>query len=358
VILDITDSLLKDICNHQIALLNLLSSDVNFALKANFPFYIEQRDLRAVGSHLKQAANPDGTATAGGQAAHDNEITMGATRGRAYDIKANPPAFINPSSDPLKASMDLREEIAQEISRLVNLGVEVLGSRMPAGTQALDSGGLEAGLSYIGLVLESAERKIAEFWAAYEDRVVARRKVATIKYPDRYSLKTDKDRIEEATQLSKLMSSVPGQTVKREISKSITQALLGGKVSVETITKVNAEIDESLYTTSDPTTILAAVEAGLCGEKTGSMALGFSETEHIQAKKDHAERAARVAQAQASVKGSNNSGGDPAARGVPDLSADPSAPRQEKKQGRDRTLHDSKRRRVRGQGANNQGNQT
>ena len=358
VILDITDSLLKDICNHQIALLNLLSSDVNFALKANFPFYIEQRDLRAVGSHLKQAANPDGTATAGGQAAHDNEITMGATRGRAYDIKANPPAFINPSSDPLKASMDLREEIAQEISRLVNLGVEVLGSRMPAGTQALDSGGLEAGLSYIGLVLESAERKIAEFWAAYEDRVVARRKVATIKYPDRYSLKTDKDRIEEATQLSKLMSSVPGQTVKREISKSITQALLGGKVSVETITKVNAEIDESLYTTSDPTTILAAVEAGLCGEKTGSMALGFSETEHIQAKKDHAERAARVAQAQASVKGSNNSGGDPAARGVPDLSANPSASRQEKKQGRDRTLHDSKRRRVRGQGANNQGNQT
>ena len=358
VILDITDSLLKDICNHQIALLNLLSSDVNFALKANFPFYIEQRDLRAVGSHLKQAANPDGTATAGGQAAHDNEITMGATRGRAYDIKANPPAFINPSSDPLKASMDLREEIAQEISRLVNLGVEVLGSRMPAGTQALDSGGLEAGLSYIGLVLESAERKIAEFWAAYEDRVVARRKVATIKYPDRYSLKTDKDRIEEATQLSKLMSSVPGQTVKREISKSITQALLGGKVSVETITKVNAEIDESLYTTSDPTTILAAVEAGLCGEKTGSMALGFSETEHIQAKKDHAERAARVAQAQASVKGSNNSGGDPAARGVPDLSANPNAPRQEKKQGRDRTLHDSKRRRVRGQGANNQGDQT
>ncbi|MHB9044402.1 MAG: hypothetical protein ACYC35_00530 [Pirellulales bacterium] len=358
IMLDLGDSLLKDICNHQIALLNLLSSDVNFALKANFPFYIEQRDLRAVGSHLKQAANPDGTATAGGQAAHDNEITMGATRGRAYDIKASPPAFINPSSDPLKASMDLREEIAQEINRLVNLGVETLVGKMPTGTQALDSGGLEAGLSYIGLVLESAERKIAECWAAYEDRVVSRRKIATIKYPDRYSLKTDQDRIDEATSLSKLMSSVPGQTVKREISKSITQALLGGKINVDTITKINSEIDESSYTTSDPATILQAVEAGLCGEKTGSMALGFSETEHIQAKKDHAERAARVAQAQASVKGSNNSGGDPAARGVPDLSANPNAPRQEKQQGRDRTLHDSKRRRVRGQGANNQGDQT
>jgi len=359
VLLDLGDSLIKDICNHQIALLNLVSSDVNFALKANFPFYIEQRDLRAVGSHLKQAANPDGTATAGGQPSHDNESTIGATRGRAYDIKAQAPAFINPSPDPLKASMDLREEIAQEITRLVNLGVEALGSKMPAGVQALDSGGLEAGLSYIGLVLESAERKIAEFWATYEERIIARRRIATIKYPDRYSLKTDKDRIDEATSLSKLMSSVPGQTVKREISKSIMQALLGGKVGVETIAKINSEIDESAYTTSDPQTILQAVEAGLCGEKTGSMALGFSETEHIQAKKDHAERAARVAQAQASVKGSNNStGGDPAARGVPDLSVNLQASRQEKKLGRDRTLHDSKHRRVRGRGANNQGKQT
>ena len=68
-------------------------------------------------------------------------------------------------------------------------------------------------------------------------------------------MKTDQDRIDEATALSKLMSSVPGQTVKREISKSITQALLGGKVSVETIAKVNAEIDDSVYTTSDPNTI-------------------------------------------------------------------------------------------------------
>ena len=355
VMLDLGDSLLKDICDHQIALLNLLSSDVNFALKANFPFYIEQRDMRAVGSHLKQAANPDGAASTGGQTAHDNEISMGATRGRAYDIKAHPPSFINPSADPLKASMTLREEIATEITRLVNLGVEGLGTRLSAGSASVDIQGLEAGLSFIGLVLESAERKVAEFWAAYEERIVSRRQIATIKYPDRYSLKTDKDRIDEATSLSKLMSSVPGQTVKREISKNITQALLGGKVNVETIAKINTEIDKSSYTTSDPNTILLAVEAGLCGEQTGSMALGFDESEHIQAKKDHAERAARVAQAQASVKGNGplagTMGGDPAARGVPDLSANPAnAGRQEKKQGQDRTVHDSKKRRARGQG--------
>ena len=36
--------------------------------------------------------------------------------------------------------MELREEIVQEIKRLVNLGVEALVGKMPTGTQALDSG--------------------------------------------------------------------------------------------------------------------------------------------------------------------------------------------------------------------------
>jgi hypothetical protein len=76
----------------------------------------------------------------------------------------------------------------------------------------MDNQGLEAGLSYIGLVLEAAERQIAEFWAAYEEREsVSKREVATIKYPDRYSLKTDADRITEAQNLVKLMYAVPGQ---------------------------------------------------------------------------------------------------------------------------------------------------
>ena len=56
--------------------------------------------------------------------------------------------------------------------------------------------------------------------------------VATIKYPDRYSLKTDADRITEAENLVKLMYAVPGQNVKRELAKNIVLALLGGKIDV------------------------------------------------------------------------------------------------------------------------------
>jgi hypothetical protein len=340
VLLDIGDSLIKDVCQHQIALLNLGSSDVNYALKANFPFYVEQRDMRAIGGHLKQVANPEGTATTGGQGSSDAEMRVGITQGRFYDIKASPPAFINPSPEPLEASLKLQEKLEQDIRKLVNLSVASLASRASAESKSMDNLGLEAGLSYIGLVLESGERLIAEHWAAYEERVVSRRRIATIKYPDRYSLKTDLDRIDEATKLSKLMYSVPGQTVKRELAKGIVQTLLGGKISVDTMEKIGSEIDSSNYTTSDPETVIKSVEAGLCGEQTGSMALGYDEKEYLQAREDHAARAKRIAEAQ----GMENAG----ARGVDDMSANNSDAAEEKKESRDTTLQDQKGSRTRG----------
>lgn len=56
VMLNIGNGLMKDVCQQQIALLNLGSSDVSYALRSNFPFYVEQKDLRVVGSHLKNVA--------------------------------------------------------------------------------------------------------------------------------------------------------------------------------------------------------------------------------------------------------------------------------------------------------------
>jgi alkylhydroperoxidase/carboxymuconolactone decarboxylase family protein YurZ len=342
VLLDLGDSLIKDVCQHQIALLNLLSSDVNYALLSNFPFYVEQRDLRAAGSHLKQVATADGTATAGGQGADDVDRKTGASQGVFYDVKMNQPAFINPSAEPLRASIELRDSLKNEVRELINLAVMTVATRASAESRQLDNSGLEAGLSYIGLVLENAERKIAEYWAAYEERNESNRQVPTIRYPDRYSLKSDEDRIKESTDLSKLMQSVPGQTVKREIGKSIVQALLGGKVSVETIEKINSEIDECSYTTSDSDTILASVEKGLCGEKTGSMALGFGPEEYKLAREDHAARVARIAEAQ-------GIGTDPGARGVKDLSVDPNAGSAERKSATDVTMKSTTEPPVRGE---------
>lgn len=346
VMLDLGDSLIKDVCAQQVALLNLGSSDVNYALRSNFPFYVEQKDMRAVGAHLKPAANADGTASAGGQGAADTDIKVGATHGRTYDKGMNPPAFINPSAEPLRASLELQDRIKRDIRELVNLAVSALAVRASAESKQMDNQGLEAGLSYIGLVLESAERQIAEHWAAYEERSETRREVATIKYPDRYSLKTDSDRVREAQDLVKLMSAVPGRKIKRELAKCVVLALLGGKISVSDIEQINQEIDNARFTTSDPQTIIQAAEAGLVGEQTASVALGFDDDEYEKARQDHLARLERIAETQGVTKG----GSDPAARGLKDLSADPNAGKEEKAASRNTDVQGTTAPRVRGKG--------
>ena len=347
VLLDIGGSLIKDVCQHQIALLNLGSSDVNYALRSNFPFYVEEHDGRAIGAHLKLAATEGGAAVAGGQGAADANMKVGATHGRFYDKGAKRPAFINPSAEPLRASLELQERLKGDIRELVNLAVSSLAVQASAESKAMDNQGLEAGLSYIGLLLESAERQIAGFWAAYEERVESKRDIATIKYPERYSLKSDTERIAEAKALTELMSGIPGRKVKREMAKGVVAALLGGKISVADLETINTEIDSANYTTSNPATIFEAMQNGACGEKTGSMALGFDADEVTYARLDHAARIRRVAESQGGVA---SDVGDPAARGLEDLSASPDAGSLEKAESRNTDLEDTTAPRVRGDG--------
>jgi hypothetical protein len=57
-----------------------------------------------------------------------------------------------------------------------------------------------------------------------------------------------------------------------------------------------------------------------------------------------------IAESQGMNGGGGNGGGDPTARGVPDLSADPNAGKEEKAASRSTDLRDTTARRVRGQG--------
>lgn len=363
VMLDIGGSLLKDVANHQKALLNLGSSDVSYALKANYPFYIEQKDMRAVGAHLKTGVGDDGTTGTSKNNLGGKEQSHGVARGRIYDLKAKPPSFIHPSPEPLMASIKLQEKLEDDIRKLVNLSVQnKIGQRqMSAEAIKMSDQGLEAGLSYIGLVLESAEQLIAQHWAAYEEKNPSRRVTALVKYPDRYSLKDDKDRIMEAKELSTLMYTVPGKTVKKELAKNIVSALLSGRVDVQGLEDIFKEIDAAQYTTSDPEIIIRSQEAGLVGEKIASEALGFSADEYLQAREDHAARAVRILKAQTEAAGElqvaqeKAAGGTPGitkagARGVNDLATNRNAGKQERAAAVDRTLANDKKKPVRGEG--------
>lgn len=215
-----------------------------------------------------------------------------------------------------------------------------------AESKSLDMAGLESGLSFIGLVLENGERKIARYWGVYENE-----KAATVKYPENYSLKSDLDRLEEAKRHSDLMFKVPSRLFQKQVAKDIVNALQGNKVSVEELDKMLREVDDAAYCTSDPEIIQLDRDSGLVGDATASVARGYEKGEVDAAKKDHADRLARIQAAQTPKDGQG--GGNAAARGLADAGS-PGDAAAEKANSRNADLQPDGNPAVRGKGKDTQ----
>ncbi len=296
---NLSQSLLTDVADYQIALLNLESSDILYSLQSNFPFYVEQFDPR-----LKNVKKVITTAEEDGQPKRENvadsgnpDIKVGVTKGRAYPKGFDRPGFIHPSGEPLQVSMAKQSQLKQDIRKLVNLSLSNL--ERPTGSEPsreLDVKGLEAGLSCIGLELEKLEREIAAIWSDYQ-----KGDVAEVKYPQDYTLRTDADRRTEAKELTALKETVPSQTYQRELSKEIVTVTMEQKVSSEDLTKMHKEIDSAEVLVTDHETIRDDHKEGLVSSKTASKAMGYPEGEIEQAKTDHADRAAAIAIAQKKI---------------------------------------------------------
>ena len=296
VIFSLTQSLLVDVDNYQVALLNMESSDVNYSLKSNFPFYTEQYDNRATSIHLKPtfSKNTDTGENTTLGASKSNEVQVGESKGRRYPKDTERPGFIHPSSEPLKASMDKEEKIKLDIRTLINLNISNLtNSRASADSKEIDEHSLEAGLSYIGLELEQGERLIAQYWAAY-----TKEEAAVVSYPNNYSLRSDEERIEEGKRLAELIKTVPSLTFKKEILKQIVYVVIGTKISYEKLQEIFDQIDAAKVVIQDPETIKEHIELCLISAETVSQALGYESGETEKAKEEHAERAARIVTAQ------------------------------------------------------------
>lgn len=327
VVLDIGQSLLTDVADYQIALLNLASSDINYTLKANFPFYTEQfnpsSDMAMMRTAVPKATGEKAGEAAVVQKASGKSIKVGVTQGRRYPKGLERPGFIHPSAEPLIASMEKQEKLKQEIRQLVNLAItNIAPQRASAESKSMDESGLEAGLSYIGLELEHGEREIGIIWSAYEGS----QEVPTVKYPSRYNLRSDADRRNEAGELKDLMEAVPSVTYQKELAKDIATVVVGHRSSNEDLEAIYKEIDAADVVVTDSETISSDHEAGFVSTELASKIRGYPAGQVEQAKKDHAERAARIAAAQSSVS-------DPGARGVGDLSADDAAGEKEKDDG-------------------------
>lgn len=320
VMLELTNSLLCDIYKYQVALLNMASSDVAFCTKANFPFYVEQFDPKTR-NHLQGPAKGDETGTKEeATEAEKQNVSVGVSSGRRYPIGANQPAFIHPSPDPVRVSMEKQKQLIEEIRQITDLSLSNIQMKSAsAESKKEDKTGLESGLTAIGLELERGEKEILKIWNMYEDA----RGEQSVKYPRTYQLLTNEQRLEQATSLGKLKTTVPSKIYQKEVAKNIAHIILAPTVDAKTLENVMGEIEKAELVISDPKDIIAAHEEGLGSDKLCAQALGFPANDIEQAKKDHAERLARIKEAQTSEN-------DMGARGLKDESVDPDASVKEK----------------------------
>lgn len=342
VLLELDTSLMTDVADVQIALLNLASSDINYALKSNFPFFTEQFHPSAELPHLKQAeVGGDGTASQAATA-NSRQAKTGVTQGRRYPIGTERPGFINPSAEPLRVSMELQEKLKREIRQLVNLSLANLSPmRASAESKDRDNQGLEGGLQNIGLELEFGERNLGRIWWWYESDQGGE---VTVKYPDSYSLLTDVDRRKEAKELNEILPTIPSKTFQRETAKDIVRIMQGHKVSKDTLEKMHGEIDKSPVIVTDPDIIKQDHESGFVGTEMASRLRGYPEGEVDKAKKDHAERAAAIVTAQMGARDRMQ------ARGAPDLDTENDSGSQEREEANDTTMQTTTEDRTRGEG--------
>lgn len=332
VMFDIGDSLLKNVSSYQKALINLKSSDVYYAIRSNSTFLTIQNDGYASGTHLK------GPETADGGKGPAEEL--GGGKGRYYGPNMDRPGFIAPPTAPLEASVMLQEKLQDSIRELVNLAAtNKSGSRTEsAEAKRVGTQGLENGLAFIGMVLEHGEKLIASIWAEYEN--TENPNPATIHYPDRYVLKDDLQRMDEADKLTALAQKLPGKELKKTVTKQIVVTLLGGKTPKTEVERILREVDNGNYLIGIPQDTLQALEKGLVSSVTASDQLGYNGEEEVeQAKKDRAERIAATLAAQTPKgEGNQNDAGppqpggakNPASRGAPELDTNPNSGADEK----------------------------
>ncbi len=340
VLLEMSDSLLANIANYQIALLNIESADIAYVLKCNFPFYTEQYNSKAGSPHLRPAGsdNPGSAETA--SSAKPDEVELGVSQGRRYPQDLDRPGFIHPSPEPLQASMEKGDKIKADIRLLLNLSISNMAARSSsAEARGFDERSLESGLSAIGLELEAGERKIASFWSMYEGK-----EAASVKYPEKYDLQSDEQRRKSASEYIAMIPEIASKTYQVEMALNAVRILLGNRVSESKLQTIAREIAAAPAVYSNPDTLKNAVEAGYLDLANAAKIACYPADAPAKAAEEHATRLARIQMAQTPNNGSING-----SRGVLDAGTGSDA-KQEKAQSRDTTTSDTTAKPVRGDG--------
>lgn len=311
----LVDSVMKDIVDHQVALLNLTSTDMDFLWRGNFPLYTQQQGkghgtIRPRGTKA-DVLDPMNTSYETVDGVIDpkkdqNRATHGIGKGISYPEGTERPDFIAPSTDNLKASMEKQQAIITEIRVLVDLALVSLSVRaveQSGKSKEADRVGEEAGLSYIGRALEGGERDLNELWhmmAGIESADMS------VQYPSGYSIKTQDERIAEARSLRELRSAVRSEKFQKLIDQRVSEIILKPIASQEELNEVITEADKAVYFDDDKSradVVQKDVALKIVSKATGAAMRGYDPAEVAKVDAESVASANAIANAAGSMFG-------------------------------------------------------
>lgn len=287
--LRLVESLMKDLADMQIGLLNLNSTDMSFLFRGNFPIYTEMFDQ--LEAHLKPLASKRTVETFEGeiddrdrvveQDERPNVREAGAGQGIGYKEGLERPGFIAPQTENLRASMEKQMTIARDMRALLDVSLVSLSVKaveQSGKSKEADRVGQEAALAYIASVLESADRDIASLFHEFLGSTIA----GEIRYPTGFTAKGEAERREEIAELRKIRATVQSKTFARSIDRKIIELGMRMTASPDEIELAIKEVESSSFIDDDPQrreAISRDIEDGVLSKRTGSTLRGYEETE-------------------------------------------------------------------------------
>ena len=304
--LRLVDSLLKDIAEMQIAMLQLSSADMTFLFRGNFPIFTKQSTTKTnalkprgskkrVDSFDEEISERDRITT---RDARPNVQEAGVGSGVGYEEKMDRPDFIAPPTENVKVSMEKQDRLAKGMRMLVDLALismSVKAAEQSGKSKEADRVGTEAGLSYIGTVLETGDREVASLMHEFLSK--DGKTEHEVKYPEGFSLKTAEDRQKEAETLRGQRSAVQSPTFAKSVDKRIAEISLRGIATPEEIKAVQDEIDVAPYIDDDPQrskVVLEDVKAGVVSKRRATVLRAHEESEAAAVMDEEEERMNRA----------------------------------------------------------------
>lgn len=296
---EIPCSLVEDIAQIQYSLTNIQSTDIQFLIKGNFPIFAKQIPAnKKLDPKLGNRKQPDDTVVRSQNREFDEtDFDIGTTRkalatgigsGITYEKDMVAPGFIAPPVANLQAAMAKEKDMEELIQLTADLAMTTLSIKaleQSGKSKEMDAIGRDAGLYYIGTVLEGGERVLAELITWFLGSTTE----AAIDYPDDYSDKSQDDRNTEVEGLQKLKTAVRSEVYQKTIDKRIAEVGCRLFTPTEDIEAIKTDIDGVPWfdeSTERSAMINQDVTAGVMSTTTGSEMRGLDPVKEAAANED------------------------------------------------------------------------